>query len=89
LIIGMLAGKDPAAIVVPLAGQLLSISVVPAPGHDAHPPEAFADHTSLPVRSFAHVEDALRALPPQGDVLIAGSLYLAGQVLRLNGEIPV
>jgi dihydrofolate synthase/folylpolyglutamate synthase len=28
------------------------------------------------------------ALPPQGDVLIAGSLYLAGDVLRRNLEFP-
>ena len=31
---------------------------------------------------------ALGALPAGGDVLIAGSLYLAGEVLRLNGEVP-
>jgi dihydrofolate synthase / folylpolyglutamate synthase len=30
----------------------------------------------------------LQALPPEGDVLIAGSLYLAGEVLRLNREFP-
>lgn len=88
LVIGMLANKDPAAIVRPLADRLRSISVVPAPGHDAHPSEAFAQHTDLQVRSFANVEDALRALPEGGDVLITGSLYLAGEVLRLNREIP-
>ena len=33
-------------------------------------------------------EAALKALPPAGDVLIAGSLYLAGEVLRLNREFP-
>jgi dihydrofolate synthase/folylpolyglutamate synthase len=88
LVIGMLANKDPSAIVTPLTGQLLSISVVPAPGHDAHAPEDFAPFTTLPIRSFAKVEDALAALPPAGDVLIAGSLYLAGEVLRLNDEIP-
>lgn len=88
LIIGMLANKDPAAIVAPLRGKLLSLSVVPAPGHDAHPPEHFAAHSDLPVRSFANVSEALAALPQQGDVLIAGSLYLAGEVLRLNLEIP-
>jgi dihydrofolate synthase/folylpolyglutamate synthase len=88
LVIGMLSTKDPAAIVAPLAGRLLSVSVVPAPGHDAHPPEDFAAHTDLPVRSFPDVPAALTALPPEGDVLIAGSLYLAGEVLRLNREIP-
>lgn len=88
LVIGMLANKDPSAIVSPLADQLLSISVVPAPGHDAHAPEDFAPFTKLPIRSFAKVADALAVLPPTGDVLIAGSLYLAGEVLRLNDEIP-
>ncbi|MDE2437540.1 MAG: bifunctional folylpolyglutamate synthase/dihydrofolate synthase [Sphingomonadales bacterium] len=88
LITGMLAAKDPSAIVAPLAGQLLSLSVVPAPGHDAHKPDDFAPFTALPVRSFADVPAALAALPTGGDVLIAGSLYLAGEVLRLNDEAP-
>ncbi len=88
LITGMLTSKDPAAIVAPLEGKLRTLSVVPAPGHDAHRPEDFAPHTALPVRSFPDVVSALAALPPEGDVLIAGSLYLAGEVLRLNGEMP-
>ena len=88
LITGMLSSKDPAAIVAPLRGKLLSLSVVPAPGHDAHAPEDFAAHSDLPVRPFADVSAALAALPPEGDVLIAGSLYLAGEVLRLNAEFP-
>ena len=88
LITGMLSSKDPAAIVAPLRGNLLSLSVVPAPGHEAHAPEDFAAHSDLPVRPFADVSAALAALPPEGDVLIAGSLYLAGEVLRLNAEFP-
>lgn len=88
LIIGMLANKDPGSIVAPLADRLLSLSVVPAPGHDAHPPEDFAPYSALPVRSFADVAAALAALPAEGDVLIAGSLYLAGDVLRRNHEFP-
>lgn len=88
LIIGMLANKDPGAILRPLAGRLASLSVVPAPGHEAHRPEDFAPFTQLPVRSCRDVAQALAALPPRGDVLIAGSLYLAGDVLRRNGELP-
>ncbi len=88
LITGMLTSKDPTAIVAPLRGMLLSLSVVPAPGHEAHRPEDFAPHSDLPVRSFPDVAAALAALPPEGDVLIAGSLYLAGEVLRLNREFP-
>ena len=88
LIIGMLAGKDPAAIIAPLAGKLLSLAAVPIAGHEAHGPEAFAPHATVPVRAFGDVAEALGALPPEGNVLIAGSLYLAGEVLRLNREIP-
>ncbi len=88
LITGMLANKDPAAIVAPLRGQLLSLSVVPAPGHEAHRPEDIAPYADLPVEAYADVPTALAALPPGGDVLIAGSLYLAGEVLRLNREFP-
>ena len=88
LITGMLSSKDPAAIVAPLKGKLLSLSVVPAPGHEAHSPEQIAAHADLPVQPFPDVTSALAALPPGGDVLIAGSLYLAGEVLRLNLEFP-
>ena len=92
LIIGMLANKDPAALLAPLSPAVRSVSIVPAPGHEAHTPESFAPHTPLPVRSFANVAEALAALSGDGrepgDVLIAGSLYLAGEVLRLNGEMP-
>jgi dihydrofolate synthase/folylpolyglutamate synthase len=88
LIMGMLANKDPSAILTPLADRALSISVVPAPGHDAHKPADFAPFTSLPAGSFATVPEAIAALPAEGDVLIVGSLYLAGEVLRLNEEIP-
>ncbi|OYU35547.1 folylpolyglutamate synthase/dihydrofolate synthase family protein [Novosphingobium sp. PASSN1] len=88
LVMGMLTSKDPSAILRPLEGKLASVSIVPAPGHDAHTPEDFAPFTALPVASFANVAEALAALPPQGDVLIAGSLYLAGDVLRRNDEAP-
>jgi dihydrofolate synthase/folylpolyglutamate synthase len=84
----MLAAKDPAALLAPLSGMLRSVSIVPAPGHEAHSPAEFAPHTPLPTRAFATVAEALAALPAEGDVLVAGSLYLAGEVLRLNGEMP-
>ncbi|WP_338468060.1 folylpolyglutamate synthase/dihydrofolate synthase family protein [Novosphingobium sp. ZN18A2] len=88
LVMGMLSSKNPAAILKPLAGKLLSVSIVPAPGHEAHAPEDFAPFTDLPVKSYPDVTTALAALDAPGDVLIAGSLYVAGEVLRLNGEIP-
>ena len=85
LVIGMLDAKDPAAIVGPLAGRLASVTAVPVPGHDWHPAEAFGPDA----HRADDVPAALVALPDDGlPVLIAGSLYLAGEVLRLNNEIP-
>jgi dihydrofolate synthase/folylpolyglutamate synthase len=88
VVIGMLANKDPGAILGPLGDRALSVTIVPAPGHDAHSPAAFAPFSAVPVSSAPDVAAALAALPPTGDVLITGSLYLAGDVLRRNGEVP-
>lgn len=85
LIIGMLANKDPAALTAPLAANAASISAVPVPTHDWHPAEAFGPEAV----AYSDVPAALAAVPQDGlPVLIAGSLYLAGEVLRLNGELP-
>jgi dihydrofolate synthase/folylpolyglutamate synthase len=89
LILGMIEGKDPAALLDPLHRLVESVTLVPVPGHDCHPPEAFAGW-SLPTSSAPDVATALRdleRLAPRA-VLIAGSLYLAGAVLRDNGEVP-
>ncbi len=85
LIIGMLANKDPSAIIEPLADNLASVTAVPVPGHEYHPPEAYGEDTA----SAASVPEALASLRKGHlPVLVAGSLYLAGEVLRLNGELP-
>ncbi|WP_394728097.1 bifunctional folylpolyglutamate synthase/dihydrofolate synthase [Altererythrobacter sp. GH1-8] len=85
LILGMLDNKDPTAITGPLGDRVRTLTVVPVPNHDSHPVQAFGQDA----RASANVEEALMNLPPDGyPVLIAGSLYLAGEVLRLNDEIP-
>lgn len=85
LIMGMLANKDPASLTAPLARNIVTLSAVPVPAHDYHPATVFGPDA----RAFADVPAALSALPDDGlPVLIAGSLYLAGEVLRLNAELP-
>lgn len=85
LIIGMLEAKDPAALVDPLSAMLASTTVVPVPGHDWHGIDAFPQGS----RRAEDVPAALKALPDDGlPLLVAGSLYLAGEVLRLNDELP-
>ena len=85
LILGMLANKDPRSLLDPMAGSIASITAVPVPGHEDHAADAFGPDA----RSADDVAEALRALPDDGlPVLIAGSLYLAGDVLRLSNKIP-
>ena len=85
LIVGMLANKDPAAIIEPLAREAASLTAVPVPQHDCHSRAAFG----LRAVHAADVPAAVAALPNDDlPVLIAGSLYLAGEVLRLNRELP-
>ena len=81
----MLANKNPDAIVAPLRPLLESLTVVPIAGSEAHPAAAFG----TAARPAPDVATALAALPHDGyDILIAGSLYLAGEVLSANGEVP-
>ncbi len=98
LVLGMLANKDPAGLLAPLAERLTSVIAVPIPGHAHHAPEALAALVrELGVRDAGTAEDvphALRALagrltgPVPGAVLILGSLYLAGVVLEANDQLP-
>jgi len=85
LIIGMLANRYPAAILDPLEDRLASVTAVPIEGSDCHRAEAYGEGA----RWAGSVAEALRSLPDDGrPVLIAGSLYLAGNVLQENGEVP-
>ncbi len=89
LVIGMLANKDPAAIVAPLESKVASITVVPVENHAAHDADDFAQ-TKLSVRSAPNVADAMRIIAARKPetVLITGSLYLAGTVLKANRQLP-
>jgi len=85
LVLGMLANKDPAALTGPLGSSIISVRAVPIPGHEHHPLDAFGPAA----KPAADVPAALADLPDDGlPVLIAGSLYLAGEVLRLNRQLP-
>ena len=85
LVIGMIEGKDPAALTGPLAPVIASMTAVPVPGHEWYPAEAFGPAA----RAAPDLSAAMASIPDDGlPVLIAGSLYLAGEALRLNGEMP-
>lgn len=84
VVLGILANKDVDAIVAALAPHALSLTFVPVADHEHHDPAALA--ARFGGRAAASLEDALRDLPEPR--LIAGSLYLAGEALRLNDQAP-
>ncbi len=59
LVLGMLANKDPRSLLDPLGDRVRSLTVVPVPGHECHPPEAFGPGA----RAAADLEDALLNIP--------------------------
>ncbi|MGO9005054.1 MAG: bifunctional folylpolyglutamate synthase/dihydrofolate synthase [Beijerinckiaceae bacterium] len=97
LVCGTLASKDTGAILRAFKGLAQEVLAVPVTGeHVARTPSevaAFANAEGIPAVACESFEQALRFLrarewrvPPR--VLIAGSLYVAGEVLRLNGTPP-
>ena len=92
LIVGMLANKDPAGLLAPFA-QADFLHAVPVADHEHHPPAELAETaralgvTAAPVSSVSAALDVI-ADRGRATVLILGSLYLAGEVLRGNGELP-
>ena len=84
LILGILANKDAEGIIAPLTTHALSLTFVPVPHHDSHDPAALAARWGG--NAAASLVEALAGL--DDNILIVGSLYLAGEALRLNGEMP-
>lgn len=94
LVTGVLANKDAAGLLAPLAPLARRLVAVPVPGHDHHAPAALAETArALGIADAGTAADlpaALERLAPArpGTVLILGSLYLAGEALAGNDEAP-
>lgn len=84
VVIGILANKDADAIVGALAPHALSFTFVPVGDHAHHDPNHLA--ARFGGKAAGSLEEALGGL--RAPRLIAGSLYLAGEALRLNGQTP-
>jgi dihydrofolate synthase/folylpolyglutamate synthase len=88
IVVGMKQSKDATEFLRPLVPGATTLWAVAEPGqHDARPVEAIVEASGGVARPGPHVADALRALPRDrpARVLICGSLYLAGEVLKLDG----
>jgi len=97
LVLGMLSNKDPAGLLTPFAEIATTLHAVPIANHEHHAPHALvtvAHALGIAAHTADGIEDALRDIVEIADlaeppiVLILGSLYLAGEVLRANGELP-
>ena len=97
IVFGLLANKDGPGVLRPFRGRQITLHTVPVPNHEYHAPvelAAMAREVGLSALPAADVDEALhwiarhadRANPPI--VLILGSLYLAGEVLRANDQPP-
>ncbi len=90
LIWGMLANKDAAGVLAELTPVVTRTIAVPTPGHAHHTPDALARlarDAGLPAATASGLQAAV-AQAETPVVLIAGSLYLAGEGLLLNDEPP-
>jgi dihydrofolate synthase/folylpolyglutamate synthase len=97
MIVGMLGTKDTAAVLKPFAGLARELIAVPIPGQQAartaDDVAAQARSVGLAARPSGSVSAALEEIaqhswPTPPRILICGSLYLAGEVLGLNGTPP-
>jgi len=93
LVIGMLANKDAAGFLAPLLPLAASLTAVPIPDHDHHTPgdlAAIATQAGVRADIADDVTAALGRVAEGGSagVAILGSLYLAGEVLRANDQLP-
>ncbi|HEV2599754.1 folylpolyglutamate synthase/dihydrofolate synthase family protein [Sphingopyxis sp.] len=96
IVCGLLRNKDAMGFLRPFADRIASFQAVPIPGHEHHDPKGLCDRvrTDLSIADVQPCDDVNTALRhiadhrPRADVLICGSLYLAGVVLDLNAEWP-
>ena len=90
----MLTTKDLGQFLAPLAPLAASLRFVPVPGEQPEPrPARLGRHRGPARRARRHrrfvrgrgARRSLREETPPYDILICGSLYLAGEVLRSHG----
>jgi len=92
LICGMLNTKDVSGYLAPLARQAQSLTAISIPDEvntlPAEATQSAAQSVGLQATTAANAAEALQAIlqkAPDCRVLICGSLYLAGHILRENG----
>ena len=91
LIFASLVTKDPRAMLKPFRGLASEVHCVPIADHECRPPEklcALAAELGFSSTANDSLGQALDRISAPSRALIFGSLYLAGEALKANGEIP-
>jgi dihydrofolate synthase / folylpolyglutamate synthase len=96
IITGMLKNKDALGFLKPFAHKIASLHAVPVPGHEHHDPKDLCwwaqDGLGItladPVDNMQVALERLATSNQPSNVLICGTLYLAGQVLLMNNQVP-
>jgi dihydrofolate synthase/folylpolyglutamate synthase len=96
IVCGLLKNKDAMGFLRPFADKIASFQAVPIPGHEHHDPKDLCHWVqselglpdAQPCNDVAPALAHIGAHRPAADVLICGSLYLAGDVLHRNDELP-
>lgn len=96
VIIGMLMNKDALGFLTPFAHKIASLYAVPIAGHEHHDPldlcriakDQLGVALAAPVGDVDAAIERIASNDQPSNVLICGSLYLAGEVLRANDQSP-
>ncbi|MBA3677134.1 MAG: bifunctional folylpolyglutamate synthase/dihydrofolate synthase [Sphingosinicella sp.] len=97
VIFGLLENKDAKGVLKPFGNRSITLHAIPVAAHAHHIPSALAAMArgeGLSAMASTGVEDALGWIKRHADrerppiILIMGSLYLAGEILKKNGQPP-
>ncbi len=96
VVMGMLKNKDALGFLRPFAHKIASLRAVPIGGHEHHDPAELCALAAedLGIGVSGPNDGILAAVKQIGEshtpviVLICGSLYLAGEVLKANNQVP-
>jgi len=92
LLFASLKTKAPRAILKTFRGLARAVHTLPIPDHDHFAPSdlaLIARELGFEATANSTLDQALARVREPSRVLIFGSLYLAGEVLRANREIPI
>ena len=91
LVVASLASKDPLGMLEPFRDLAARAHAVPIADHACFTPDDLVEIAAgmgLPAQAHESVAEALESMPANARVLIFGSLYLAGEILAANNQIP-